>query len=258
MVEELRIWLRLLYFGPDSIARHFRKGLLVFDVLLLVYFVVVSFQQVGPSQKLVDATIAVILCLDWLARLWVYDGKRRFFENVTTWTDLVVIVSLAVPLLADNFLFLRVLRSLRLFHSFHVLRDLRTEHAIFARNEEIIDATLNLVIFVFVMSAIVYVLQGHMNPDIANYVDALYFTVSTLTTTGFGDIVMRDTGGRLLAVAIMIVGFALFLRLVQSIFRPSTLKHVCPDCGLSRHDFDAIHCKHCGRVIKIETEGATT
>ena len=31
----------------------------------------------------------------------------------------------------------------------------------------------------------------------------------------------------------------------------------CPECGLSRHDPDAVHCKHCGAVVNIPTEGAT-
>ena len=26
-------------------------------------------------------------------------------------------------------------------------------------------------------------------------------------------------------------------------------------CGLVRHDTDAVHCKHCGHVLKIETGG---
>lgn len=257
MVENLRIGLRLLYFGSEQRSRNFRMTLLAIDVLLLVFFVVGSFFYAAPWHASVEVTIAAVLGADWLARLWISDRDQSFFQQITTWTDLAVVLSLLVPLVMDNFLFLRVLRSLRLFHSFHVLRDLRTEYTTFARHEEVIDATLNLVIFVFVMSAMVYVLQAHRNPGINNYVDALYFTVSTLTTTGFGDIVMRDTGGRLLAVGIMIVGFGLFLRLVQAIFRPSTRKHECPDCGLSRHDFDAVHCKHCGRVIKIQTEGAT-
>jgi voltage-gated potassium channel len=53
----------------------------------------------------------------------------------------------------------------------------------------------------------------------------------------------------------MVVGVALFLRLVQTIFRPSKVKYECPDCGLSRHELDAIHCKHCGRKLRIRTEG---
>jgi voltage-gated potassium channel len=76
-----------------------------------------------------------------------------------------------------------------------------------------------------------------------------------LTTTGFGDITMNDSVGRLLAVVIMVVGVALFLRLAQAIFSPRKVAYTCPDCGLTRHDPDAVHCKHCGRVLKIETEG---
>ena len=43
------------------------------------------------------------------------------------------------------------------------------------------------------MSAIVYETQHWSNPEIANYIDALYFTVTALTTTGFGDITLPGT-----------------------------------------------------------------
>jgi len=88
-------------------------------------------------------------------------------------------------------------------------------------------------------------------------VDALYFTVSSLTTTGYGDIAMTTNTGRLLAVAIMVVGVGLFLRLARAIFMPAKVRHKCPECGLLKHDPDAIHCKHCGEVLKIETDGTT-
>jgi voltage-gated potassium channel len=103
---------------------------------------------------------------------------------------------------------------------------------------------------------VVYVTQHLINPQISNYVDALYFTITTLTTTGFGDITPKDPGGRLLAVVIMLVGVSLFLRLLQAIFRPNKVRFECPDCGLMAHDIDAVHCKHCGRVLHIKDEGA--
>jgi voltage-gated potassium channel len=59
----------------------------------------------------------------------------------------------------------------------------------------------------------------------------------------------------MLSIVIMVAGVALFLRLIQTIFRPPQVKHRCPDCGLTEHDRDAVHCKHCGRVIDIETAG---
>ena len=59
-----------------------------------------------------------------------------------------------------------------------------------------------------------------------------------------------------LVVLIMVVGISLFLRLVQTVFRPARVRFRCPDCGLSRHNPDAIHCKHCGETLNILTEGA--
>jgi voltage-gated potassium channel len=85
--------------------------------------------------------------------------------------------------------------------------------------------------------------------------DALYFTVTTLTTTGFGDVILVGSQGRILAVVVMIVGVALFIRLVQTIFRPTKVRYECPQCGLTRHDLDAVHCKHCGHELHIRTEG---
>ena len=105
------------------------------------------------------------------------------------------------------------------------------------------------------MTALVHATQFGRNPEIRNYADALYFTVTTLTTTGFGDITMEDTAGRLLAVLIMIFGVSLFIRLAQTLFRPTKVQFECPDCGLMRHDADAVHCKHCGKVLHIESEG---
>ena len=110
---------------------------------------------------------------------------------------------------------------LRLLRSYHLLKELREASSWFRRNEDILQSAVNLVVFIFVVTAIVFVIEDDRNPNINNYLDALYFTVTTLTTTGFGDITMTDSVGRLMTVLIMIFGVALFLRLVQTIFRPS-------------------------------------
>lgn len=253
-LRSLKSTMRRLYFGSERSASWFRLGLLAIDIALLAYFVIGSFYYDAAWHRKVDIAIATFLAVDWLVKFWVNDWRPRYFRQLGSWIDLVVITSLLMPVLAESFLFVRVLRFMRLFHSYHVVRDLRQHFDVFRRNEEVINASLNLAVFVFVMSSIVYVLQVRTNPGINNYVDALYFTVTTLTTTGFGDIVMRDTVGRLLAVAIMIAGFGLFLQLVQAIFRPRLARIVCAGCGLSRHDPDAVHCKRCGHVLKIGPE----
>ena len=251
----MRKRLRYLYRGDGGTARRFRFGLLVFDLITVSFFVVSSAVEPSKAWYAVDYLIAFVLILDFAARAAIANRPWRFAGQFTSIADLIVIVSLIVPVIIDNLAFLRVVRMLRLMRSYHLLRELRDMSPWFRRNEEVAESATNLVVFVFVVTAIVFVLEGNRNPNIGNYLDALYFTVATLTTTGFGDITMTDTTGRVLSVVIMVVGVGLFLRLVQTIFRPSKVAFPCPDCGLRRHDPDAVHCKHCGRVLKIATEG---
>ncbi len=249
--------IELLYTGRSRNAALFRYGLIGFDLGTIAFFIVTAPLEPTPAIFAADVALGTIILADFLARLWIAPNKPRMLRQVYTVADVIVIASLLLaPLIAQNLAFLRVLRALRLLHSYHVLRDLRREAPFFRRNEDVIFSAVNLGVFIFLVTALVFVFQFGDNPDIASYVDALYFTVATLTTTGFGDVLLTGTGGRLLAVFIMIVGVALFLRLAQTIFRPQKVSHSCPNCGLSRHEPDAVHCKHCGQILKIETEGA--
>jgi len=244
-----------LYNGTDTSARIFRYSLLTFDIGTIFFFIISSLVTHTAWFYVADYSIAAILTIDFLARLWISRHKGRYLLQLVVFADFVVIVTLLLPAFLENFAFLRVLRVLRLLRSYHVLMELRRNFSFFKRNEEIIQSTVNLTVFIFFVTALVYVMQVRINPQIESYIDALYFTVTTLTTTGFGDITLEGSSGRLLAVIIMVFGVVLFLRLVQTIFRPQKVDKVCEQCGLRRHDPDAVHCKHCGVIINIETEG---
>ena len=246
---------RDIYYGSTRRALRTRYGFLVFDFAIITYFVVTTFLPAYPWTIAADMGIGVILVGDFALRLLADRNRGAFLIRPMTILDLVVIASLFIPALVGSFAFLRLVRALRLMRSYAIVRNLRGHSRFFRRNEEVIFSALNLVVFIFVVTAAVYVLQVPVNESINNYTDALYFTITTLTTTGFGDVILVGSTGRLLAVVIMIVGVALFLRLIQTIFRPNRVRYECPDCGLTRHDVDAIHCKHCGRQLQIRTEG---
>ncbi|MCB2053460.1 MAG: potassium channel family protein [Geminicoccaceae bacterium] len=253
--ERLRDRLRELYFGSTRRAAAFQYGLLAFDFATITFFLVVSFVHEAPWILVVDLMIAVPLTLDFAARLYIAPQRLKFLISPTTLADLIVILSLLIAPFSGNFAFLRVLRAIRMLRSYHVLGLLRRRNAWVRRNEEIIQSTINLFVFIFVCTAIVYVSQVGHNDQIYNYIDALYFTIAALTTTGFGDVTLVGQFGRFLSVLIMIFGISLFLRLVQTVFRPSKVRFTCPECGLTRHDPDAVHCKHCGTTIHIPNEG---
>lgn len=258
MTGRLKEFLKELYHGENGEHARLRWTLVILDILFVGFFLFTTFLPNDPAPGWVviaDYGIGVFLALDWLARGWVAKDRVGYITTPLVMLDLLVILSLFAPAVTESFIFLRVLRTLRLLRSYRLLRELRSEWKFVKAHEEAIFAALNLVVFIFVVSALVFALQVRSNDLISNYVDALYFTITTLTTTGFGDITLSGTTGRLLAVFVMIVGVGLFLRLAQAIFCPQRVNYECPDCGLARHDHDAVHCKHCGRVLHIRNLG---
>src|SRR6478609_9570151 len=249
--------LRALYRGDTRRAHRFQYGLIAFDSLTVVFIVFTSFLPRTDVLEAFDVLFGLVILADVAARITI--SRRRWKEvlHPITLVDFLVVVSFLAPITGQGLGFLRILRTLRLLRSYRLLSMVRKESETFRLYEEVITAAVNLFVFTFVMTAIVYQTQHWTNPNIENYADALYFTVTALTTTGFGDITLPGTKGRLITVVIMICGVTLFLRLAQVLFKPNKVRFACPTCGLQRHDSDAVHCKACGQVLNIPDEGLT-
>ncbi|SFT34805.1 voltage-gated potassium channel [Sedimentitalea nanhaiensis] len=262
MMAGLKQALTRLYRGASRRAELFRYGLIAFDAATILYFIVTTPMRQTPEMEIAGTVIGLLILMDFAARLWIAPNRKAMLRQIYTIADVIVVASLLLaPFLHEDVAFLRILRGLRLIHSYHLLRDLRRVSPFFRRYEDAVIAAVNLLVFVLLTTTAVYTLffdtYPNVQPGLEGYVDALYFTVSTLTTTGYGDITPVTMGGKLFSVFVMVVGVALFVRLAQAVIQPSKIRHKCPTCGLLKHDPDAVHCKHCGEPLKIETEGVT-
>ena len=254
--NSIRRRLLWLYQGRGKAPYYFRWALLIFDLATITYFLWAPFEDRGRSHVAIDFVIGALIAADLVARYVIAPKKVYFLRNWLNWADLAVVITMFLPLFVSNFAFLRILRAVRAVRAFTFVRRGKAITPFVERHAHVIDKVTNLLVFVFVMAALVYATQIGRNPSVHTYIDALYFTVTTLTTTGYGDILMEGKVGKILAILIMGLGLSLFLQLLQAVLEPETKVHVeCPDCGLLRHDRDAVHCKHCGRVMHIETEG---
>lgn len=251
----LRSRVRRLYEGTTPSAVGFRYALLAFDVVTILFIIGTSFLHPSEIIETFDLLFGAMILADFSARLLADRHPLRKFGRLSTWADMVAIVSFLAPLAGEAGGFLRILRTLGMLRDYQMLARLRMDLSFFRRNEEVIFAVTNLAVFIFVMTGIVYETQKFRNDQIRNYADALYFTVTALTTTGFGDITLPGTIGRLITVVIMIFGVTLFFNLARALLSPNKVRFPCPTCGLQRHESDAVHCKACGAVLNIPDEG---
>ena len=217
-------------------AQNARRGFATaadFDAVSIVFFVATATLAITPAILIADMVVGRGDPGGFPRPALDRRNRLRHMRQIYVLVDLVVLASLvAAPILGQGWTALRLLRALRLVHSYHLLRDLRRDWRFFRLHEDAILATVNLLVFIFAMTALVYVLRAGREPGLVTYIDALYFTVTTLTTTGFGDIAMESGTGRVLAVGIMVIGVGLFLRLARAIFVPAKVRHKCPECGL--------------------------
>lgn len=244
--------LRRLYFGTSLAALRFQMALAAIDLAIIAFFLFGPYLHDQPSYLVIDYVIAVWIAAELFAQGACTRSLRHWLLKPMTWIDIVVLLTLLFPQTLFSFAFLRAVRLWAIVQRpiFMVfLRWIGQAHL-----RDAIVSAINLVIFLFTVTGFVYTFFFERT-GIAGFVEALYFTVATVTTTGFGDITLPGIAGKLTSIVTMIIGISLFVRLAQSVVRPFKVTFPCPRCGLNRHDTDAVHCKACGQILKIPDEG---
>jgi len=253
LLAALRRRLSGLYNGQTPQAVRFRYGVIGVDFLLIGFFIAAPFIRDRPSFLAIDYLVAVVATVDFCARALAASNLQRWLLRPSVLVDVFVLATLLFPFWLSNFAFLRVLRLWSLFHS-EFFWDTVGRRYDDTRWEDVTKTLATFLTGLFIITGVVYILYARRHPGIDGYVDALYFTVTTVTTTGYGDVTLPGVMGKLISIVIMICGVSLFVRLAQSLFVPSKVRFVCQACGLMRHDPDAVHCKACGAMLKIPNE----
>lgn len=252
-IARLRDRLRRLYHGGTPAAFRFRIAAIMVDLAIIVFFIFTPVLQEAPGFLWLDYTVAALVGADLVARLLASTDMARLMRQPTSLVDGFILLTLLFPTALANLAFLRILRLWSLSRSGALWRHMEMRRLRPWR--EASHAVVNLTTFLFVVTGFVYTFFFRDGSGIEGYVDAMYVTVATVTTTGFGDIVLPGVAGKLTAIVTMIIGITLFVRLARAIFRPFKVVFPCPQCGLQRHDTDAVHCKACGQLLRIPDDG---
>ena len=179
--------LRFYYEAEHPRAHLFRYGLLAFDITTVLFIVISSFFERTFLLEVVDLLFGMVILADFAARFYISRNRWQDLRHPATWADVVAIFSFLIPMAGEGAAFLRALRTVRLLQTYEILVRLRADSAWFRRNEDLTITLIHLVVFLFVMSGLVYELQRWINPQISRII----WTCST----------SRSPHSRLLALA---------------------------------------------------------
>jgi len=220
---------------PISLERFFAQPIVEVQ---LAFLVVLSSLLVGlgtlsnlpPSiaalTKNAELVISAIFTVEYLARWSLENFSAKFVVRPLAIIDLIAIlpglikfavaIGLDVPasLLGGALVNLRLLRLLRLqrvlvnyetFKKFELALGLDLSDA---RPYQLQLARIVISIFTLlsVTAGLVYTTEHNVNPEITDYFTSLYFSLTTLTTVGFGDVRPITTAGRWVVSGAILVG----------------------------------------------------
>ena len=104
-------------------------------------------------------------------------------------------------------------------------------------------------------AGLIFYVEQYDGTPFHTFFDAFYYSVVTLTTVGFGDIVPVSPAGRGITLLMIAAGVAFIPWQVKNLighFVSSRAKAFCrcTGCGLDYHERDARFCKRCGTPIE--------
>ncbi|MFT3715481.1 MAG: potassium channel family protein [Gordonia sp. (in: high G+C Gram-positive bacteria)] len=145
--------------------------------------------------SVVTAIVWAIFIAEYLVRLLRADDRRSYFTHHLF--DLAILV---IPML-------RPLRLLRLITVLSVMNRAGTRSV---RGRVVVYAVGGAMLLLIVSSlAVTEAERGHPGANINGVGDGLWWSITTMTTVGYGDRVPETVTGRLIAAVLMISGIAL-------------------------------------------------
>jgi voltage-gated potassium channel len=216
----------------------------------------------GPELRAAEWIFTGIFSVELLLRLIAVKRPIRYVLSFYGLVDVLAILPTYLSIFIPGTQYLLTIRILRILRIFRILKLTAyvsggrvISSALHASKQKISVFLVAVLTIVTVVGSLMYIIEGeeHGFTDIPT---SIYWAIVTMTTVGYGDLSPQTPFGKLLASAVMIMGYGIIAvptgivtaELARNAYRPAST-HVCPECHAEGHDADATFCKYCGTKL---------
>jgi voltage-gated potassium channel len=222
----------LIFETVKPIASRFSILFIVFEWITVVFFTL-------------EYVLRVYTCTELHAYQHGVLGRLKFVLTPLMLIDLLSIIPLYLLLFKSDysgFYLFNIFRIIRLFKAIRYINAFKMVGAVFYHKKDQLLVSLVFISFAFVfLSSMIYIAEKDAQPiKFPDIPSSMWFTISTITSVGFGDVYPITTFGKFVAGIISISGLILFA-IPMSILTSGFLKISNPEERKS--------CPHCGKKI---------
>ena len=247
----------------------------LFDVILLAAILLsiigVMLESVDEIDKKYHELImafewgfTILFTIEYFFRIYAVNRPLKYIFSFMGIVDLLAIIPTYLIFIFPAVHWMSVIRAIRLiriFRIFKLSRYLRGAHtmqiALRSSRPKIIVFLLSIMLFVIILGTLMYIIENSVGTNgFENIPNSIYWSIITLTTVGYGNIVPMTILGKIVASFIMILGYGIIAvptGIVTAEFsrkrKEKVNTQVCPDCTAEGHEMEAKFCNKCGAEL---------
>jgi voltage-gated potassium channel len=217
----------------------------------------------GPWLYAAEWVFTALFTVEYALRLATVARPLRYARSFFGIVDLLAVLPTYLSVLLPGTQALLVVRALRLLRVFRVLKLVRYFNEARVLLAAVRAALPKILVFLYtelalivIIAALVYLIEGPEN-GFTSIPKAMYWTVVTLTTVGYGDMVPHTATGKVLASITMLLGYGIIavptgivtVEMGRARRRRETPARACPACERGGHARDAAFCRFCGTML---------